>query len=94
MEGLSSSALHLERERLEHPLVPTQHGLSFGLLSFPWAPAVSQHPQTFSLWRCERSSQQAHGYHHCPAQLGTASSVVMRTGLTDVELAGSVRNSV
>ena len=65
MEGLSSSALHLERERLEHPLVPTQHGLSFGLLSFPWAPAVSQHPQTFSLW-CSNTGLGLLESHGCP----------------------------
>lgn len=94
MEGLSSSPLRLEREWLGLPLLPTQQALSFGVPSFTLVPAVSRHPQTFSSWRCERSRHQAHGCRHCPARLGTPSSVVMRTGLTEVELAGGVRNSV
>ena len=94
MEGLSSSPLRLARGWLGLPLLPTQQALSFGLPSFTWVPAVSRHPQTFSSWRCERSRHQAHGCRHCPARPGTPSSVVMRTGLTEVELAGGVRNSV
>lgn len=49
MKGLSSSPLHLKRQWLGHPSLPTQQALSIGLLSFPWAPAVSQNAQDLLL---------------------------------------------
>lgn len=61
MEGLLSSSMHLERERMAHPLLPTQQALSFGLLTF----TGTLRPSTCG---AERSRHQAYGCCH-PAQL-------------------------
>lgn len=61
MEGLLSSSMHLERERMAHPLLPTQQALSFGLLSF----TGTLRPSTCG---AERSRHQAYGCCR-PAQL-------------------------